>query len=111
MPAAWAVADGEAERGVVIGSSGQGEAIAANRIKGVRALVYYGEIKPLENPAKFEKIHGLIHEGREDNDTNVLSLGASFVSVEQAKQAVQEWLETPFTGKERHKRRIAKLDQ
>ena len=111
LPAAWAVVDGNAERAVVFGSSGNGEATAANRIKGIRATVYYGNVPPLDNTAKAGELRGIIHEAREDNDANILSIGASFVSEEEAKGVVKEWLETPFTGKERHLRRIGKLDQ
>ncbi len=111
FPAAWAVADGEADRAIILGSSGEGEAMAANRVKGVRAVVYYGHVDPISNDAKAEKIGGLIHESREDNDSNVLSIGASFVGEDEAKRVVKEWLETPFTGAQRHKRRIEKHDQ
>jgi len=92
------VAEHKGTFGIVIGGSGQGEAIAANRFKGVRAAVYYGGN---------EKIITL---SREHNDANVLSFGARFVSVEDAKKAALLWLMTEFSGEERHLRRINKLD-
>ena len=84
-------------KGIVIGGSGQGEAIAANKFYGVRTAVYYGGNTDI------------IRLSREHNDANVLSLGARFLSPEQGLDAVNLWLATPFSGDERHKRRIQKL--
>lgn len=89
-------------RGIVIGGSGQGEAICANKFKNVRAMEYYA-------PSRGDV--SIIKDSRGHNDSNVLSLGARFLSEEEAKEAVKLWLETPFSGDERHVRRIAKLDQ
>lgn len=95
-PAAQAVASGDCERGIVLGGSGNGEAIVANRIKGVRcALCWSLETARL---------------GREHNDANVISIGSRQISLELAKQIVQVWLETPFEGG-RHARRVAQIDQ
>ncbi|MBI2576139.1 RpiB/LacA/LacB family sugar-phosphate isomerase [Candidatus Woesearchaeota archaeon] len=98
-PVAKAVAKNPSgSRGIILGGSGQGEAITANRVKGVRAAVFYG------GPEK------IIILSREHNDANILSLGARFVAEKQAQKAVKLWLETPFPGEERHKRRIKKID-
>lgn len=105
-----AVVSGEADRGIVIGSSGQGEGIAANRIKGIRALVYYGTHEPLAQTSKVGEQKGIIESSREDNDSNILSLGASFVTHEEVKEVIEKWLNTSFTNEERHLRRIKKLD-
>ena len=87
----------EKDRAIILGGSGQGEAIVANRFKSVRAVVYYG---------KDEKIITL---SREHNNANVLSLGARFLIEEEAKRAVKLWLETKFNAEERHMRRISKI--
>ena len=98
-PVAEAVArDGES-RGIILGGSGQGEAMCANRVKGARAAVYYG------GPFDIAVL------SREHNDANILSIGARFVEEEEAREVVRVWLETPFSGAEKHARRIKKLDK
>jgi ribose 5-phosphate isomerase B len=97
-PAALAVAKGECDRAIVLGGTGNGEAMVANRYPHVRAAVYYGgqpEIVPLS---------------REHNDANILSLGARFVSEIEAREVITRWLETKFSDEARHARRIAKID-
>lgn len=86
-----------AAKGIVIGGSGQGEAICANKFYGVRAVVYYGGNMDI------------VKLSREHNDANVLSIGARFVSPIEAKRAAALWLATPFSGDVRHVRRIQKL--
>jgi len=95
--------------GIAIGASGQGEAMVANRTAGVRAAVYYGPASKSQTDASGKSL-GILESPRAHEDANVLCLGARFLSQEDAKEAVIRWLETPFTGEERHVRRIAKLD-
>ncbi len=99
IPAAQKVAqDPENNRGIILGASGQGEAIAANKVRGVRAAVYYGG--PLD----------LVKRSRSHNNANMLSLGARFLSPDKAKEAVKLWLETKFDGG-RHERRVNKIKE
>lgn len=109
-PAAEVVAHGDVDRAIVIGSSGQGEAMTANKIRGVRAVVYYGPAERLPDSHKVGHEKSIIEASRTDNDSNVLALGASFVSLENAKRVVSEWLSLQFSHEERHVRRIAKLE-
>ena len=97
FPCARAVAADASSRGIILGGSGQGEAMAANRIKGVRAAVFYN------GPEEIIKL------SREHNNANILSLGARFMSEEEIYKIIELWLEEPFEGG-RHERRIAKLD-
>lgn len=98
-PVARAVSHDPLSRGIVVGGSGQGEAIVANRVRGVRACVYMCD--NLE----------VVRLSREHNDANVLSLGARFLSDEHALEAVLLWLSEDFSGDERHIRRIEKIDR
>ncbi|KKW35340.1 ribose-5-phosphate isomerase [Candidatus Adlerbacteria bacterium RIFCSPHIGHO2_01_FULL_54_23] len=97
-PCAKKVAENKDYFGIIIGLSGQGEAMAANRAHGARAAVFYGG--PLD----------LIKLAREHNDANILSLSSRYVPPEEAKKAVELFLTTQFSGEERHTRRIKKLD-
>jgi ribose 5-phosphate isomerase B len=94
-PVAEAVARGEYERGIVLGGSGNGEAIVANRVRGVRCTLCWNV-----ESARL---------GRQHNDGNVLSLGERMMTPEVALEIVKVWLETPFEGG-RHARRIAMID-
>lgn len=96
-------------RAVVIGASGQGEAILANRFPGVRCALYYGAPTKEQIDASGKQLD-MIASTRMHNDANALSLGARFVSEDEAKVAVQTWLDTPFAGEERHVRRIAMIE-
>ena len=94
-PVAESVARGEAERGIVLGGSGNGEAITANRVKRVRCALCWNE-----ESARL---------GRRHNNANAISIGARLVSIEMALEIVRIWLETPFEGG-RHQRRIELID-
>lgn len=96
--AAQEVSDDSSSRAIILGGSGQGEAIVANRFTNVRAVVYYGGDEEI------------VKLSREHNDANILSLGARSLSDEDAKRAVKIWLEVPFTNDERHIRRIKKIE-
>ena len=95
-PAAEAVARGDCERGIVLGGSGNGEAMAANRVKGVRCALCWNE-----ETARLARMH---------NDANVISMGERLISESEAIAIVNVWLTTPFEGG-RHIRRIQKLDE
>ena len=93
-------------KGIILGGSGQGEAITANRFSNVRAVVFYGQFKKKDG----KKAPNIIVLSREHNDANILSLGARFLDEKEAQKAVKLWLETPFKGEVRHKRRISKIE-
>ena len=84
-------------RGVFLGGSGQGEAMLANKVKGIRAALYYGGTLDI------------IELSRTHNDANILSLGARFLSEAEAKKTIKLWLDIQFLGEEKHKRRIEKI--
>jgi ribose 5-phosphate isomerase B len=94
-PAAEAVARGECERGIVFGGSGNGEAMVANKVHGVRCALCWNE-----ESARLSRQH---------NDANVLSIGERMISEDLALKIVQIWLETGFDGG-RHERRVAMLN-
>lgn len=112
--AAQAVAAGECERGLIFGGSGQGEAMAANRVKGVRCALFYGPIsttKPINAEGETsDDPYVLLRLSREHNNANMLSLAARFLTQEDIEVAVKIWLKQPAADVERHLRRIAKLD-
>lgn len=118
LPFARALADAEkaeegSARGVIVGGSGQGEAMCANRVQDVRAAVFYG---PMRVTAALEIEGGRSQDGfdlvrlaRRHNNANVLAIGARFVSGEDAEDALHIFLDTPFSDSPRHARRIAKF--
>lgn len=114
FPAAQAVADGSVERAIIMGGSGQGEAIAANRLPGVRAAVFYGpESAKVAIDAEGHKNtdpYEIINLSRQHNDANVLSLSSRFLTLDQMKKAIRLWLAEPYSRQERHTRRLNKLD-
>ena len=98
-PCAVLVAKNPGSMGIVIGGSGQGEAFAANKVKGIRAALYYGGTKEI------------VRLSREHNDTNILSLAGRLLSPEEAKEAVDIWLSTKFDQTSRHQRRHDKIKE
>lgn len=97
FPVAEKVAQNPGAFGIVIGRSGNGEAIAANKVKGIRAALCWSE--------------EIAKKAREHNDANILSLGADYIDTEKAKIIVKTFLETSFSEEERHKRRIEKISK
>lgn len=95
-PAVKAVAQGRCERGIVLGGSGNGEAMTANKVKGIRCALCWDT-----ETAKLSRRH---------NDANVLSLGARMISLESALEIVDLWLKEPFDDG-RHRKRIEKMEQ
>ncbi|MBU0612123.1 RpiB/LacA/LacB family sugar-phosphate isomerase [Patescibacteria group bacterium] len=108
-PVAEAVAKDKGSFGIILGGSGQGEAMCANRIKGVRAAVFYGQEEMKEKNSKDSETFGIIKLAREHNDANILSIGARFVTEDEAKFACELFLSTKFSGGEKHIRRINKF--
>ena len=98
FPCAKAVSNDLNSKGIILGGSGQGEAMAANRVKGVRAAVFYN------GPDEIIKL------SRQHNDANIISLGARFMSDQEMYKIIELWLSTDFESG-RHKRRIEKLDE
>lgn len=98
FPCAKAVAADPESRGIILGGSGQGEAMAANRIKGVRAAVFYNGTEEI------------VKLSRQHNNANILSLGARFMTEEEITKIIEIWLDEPFEGGQ-HQQRIEKLDQ
>ena len=99
VPVAKKVAQNPNSIGIIFGASGQGEAIAANKIKGIRAALYYGSNMEI---VKLSRTH---------NDANILSLGAKFLTKQEAVEAVNTWLKTDFSNEARHVRRIKKINK
>lgn len=96
-PVSKQVARTDQARGIVLGKSGAGECMVANKVKGIRAFLAVNEIN--------------VKLAREHNDANVISLGSEILSVEEAKHLVSVFLATPFSGEQRHLRRIEKIKQ
>lgn len=99
VPVAEAVAKDNESLGIILGGSGQGEQISANKIDGIRAIEFYG--------GNLE----IVKLGREHNNANILSLGARFITEDEAKNAILLFMNTPFTNDERHVRRINKINE
>ena len=102
-------AENRASVAIVIGGSGQGEAMVANRFRGVRCALYYGEAARSQTDMSGKKLD-VLSSTREHNDANALSLGARFLTPDEAKEAVRTWLSIPFSNDERHFRRSRAID-
>ncbi|MBI5469787.1 RpiB/LacA/LacB family sugar-phosphate isomerase [Candidatus Kaiserbacteria bacterium] len=97
-------------RAIIIGASGQGEAMVANRFKGVRCALYYGPAGKEQKDMSGKSLD-MLASSREHNNANCLSVGARFLSEEEVKDAVKKWLSMAFPGEERHTRRIKQIDE
>lgn len=97
IPLAKMIAHHPHDLGIILGRSGNGEAIAANKVKGVRAAVCFNE--------------KMAEKARDSNNANVLSLGADYLSIESAQKIVKTFLETSFSKAERHVRRLKKIEE
>jgi len=106
IPVAQAVSADKESKGIILGGTGQGEAITANRIKGIRAVVFNGQYEPYDG----REVPDEIIMSREHNDANIISIGARFLTADEAKRAITKWLSTPFSEDERHIRRLQKID-
>ena len=107
--------DPDNSMGIVIGGSGQGEAIVANKFKGVRCALFYGPVTPSQaidvSGSKSSDSFEMLKLTREHNNSNMLSLGVRFLSEEDAFKAVKIFLDSPYSGGERHQRRINKISE
>ncbi len=97
-------------RAIVIGASGQGEAIVMNRFRGVRCGLYYGQAAREQTDLSGKSLD-MLASTRQHNDANALSLGARFLTPEEAKAAVKEWLTTAFSEDDRHFRRVHLIEE
>lgn len=97
LPLAEEVANNPGSTGIILGRSGNGEAIAANKVKGIKAAVCLTEEMAVK--------------ARQHNDANILSLGADYLDLEKAKKIVDVFLGTPFSKEEKHKRRVEKINK
>ncbi len=107
--------DPEGSMGIVMGGSGQGEAMVANKYKGVRCALFYSPVVPAQaidiSGNKSEDPFEMLKLTREHNDSNCLSLGIRFLKQEDILKAVDLFLESPHTNEERHQRRINKIKE
>lgn len=112
--AAQSVASGQCQFGIIFGGSGEGEAMVANKIPGIRCSVYYGPARPLQtidaSGTKAADEYEILRLSRSHNDANMLSLAGRFLDPSAVEKAVAIWLETPFSNEDRHLRRISKIE-
>ena len=98
--------DSDNAKGIILGATGEGEAIAANKFPHVRAVIYYGRANCVVDDEA-----DIIERSRDHNNSNVLSLAARYLTEDDMLEAVARWLKTPYSGAERHVRRLGKIDQ
>lgn len=116
IPAARGVADANSKDvvGIIIGGSGQGEAMAANRIHGIRATVFYGPrvaVRAVDHTGrKSTDPYEIVNLSRSHNAANMLAIGVRFVSDEEAETAVKHWLESDAEVKDRYMNRINQVE-
>lgn len=105
--------DPENSRGIIFGGSGQGEAMVANKFKGVRCAVFYTPVAPIEAADISGRMSSdpfeMLKLTREHNNANMLSIGFRFIKEGDILMAVDRFLNEPFTGIERHERRVEKI--
>ncbi|MEK7564300.1 MAG: RpiB/LacA/LacB family sugar-phosphate isomerase [Patescibacteria group bacterium] len=106
IPVAQEISKDPAARGIILGATGEGEALTANKFPHVRAVVYYGKSHSVVDDEA-----DVLIRSREHNDSNVLSLGARYFTEDTVMEYVNTWLNTEFSEGERHIRRLAKIDQ
>ena len=92
-------------RGIILGATGEAEAMVANKFPHVRAIVYYGKAHSVVDDEA-----DILVRSREHNNSNILSLGARYLTEEAMTSSVNIWLNTAYDGGERHVRRLAKID-
>ena len=92
-------------KGIILGGTGEGEAITANKFPHVRAIVYYGSATPVVDDES-----NIIVRSRQHNNANILSMGARYFTEESMMEAVNLWLNTTYGGEEKHVRRLGKID-
>ncbi len=114
IPCAKKVAADRESLGIVIGGSGQAEAITANKVKGIRSVVFYGPIMPQSAADVTGRIsrnaYEMVRLTRLHNNANIISLGARFLTPDEAKKAISIFIETGFEGG-RHEDRIKKMEE
>ncbi len=111
--AAKKVSENPENRAIILGGNGENEAVTANKFKNVRCALFYGPVLPVQpinvENDKSSDPYALLKLTRDHDNSNILSLGARFLTDDQAINAVEIWLNTPFSNAERHERRIEQI--
>lgn len=113
--AAEAVSKDPTSRGIIFGGSGQGEAMVANKFKGVRCALFYAPVAPVSAADITGRMssdpYEILRLSREHNDANMLSIGFRFLKEDDIFKAIEIWLNTPDATHERHIRRVEKIKE